>query len=159
LPEWDNLFSNSYFVYLGTHEIGHTFDLNDCLAGNKCTDSPAGTCSIMGGHSLDPNFNTGGPLPADNAVVDLVYCPQPCEQFCDVEACGLRCIPRDSCTYRENGGCPNGYSGLGKTGCCTPGSPIIVDVKGDGFNLTDAQHGVWFDLSGNAQSGLFAWTS
>jgi len=34
-----------------------------------------------------------------------------------------------------------------------------VDVSGNGFNLTDVQHGVVFDLSGNGTSQRFAWTS
>lgn len=28
-------------------------------------------------------------------------------------------------------------------------SPVLIDVKGDGFSLTDAAHGVRFDLNGN----------
>lgn len=113
----------------------------------------------MGGHSLDPSFNTGGPLAADNASVDYVYCPSPCPQACNLEACGWDCLPRDPCTYRETGGCPDGYSGLGREGCCTPSSPILVDVSGNGFNLTDAAHGVEFDISGNGRVLRLAWTS
>jgi hypothetical protein len=33
------------------------------------------------------------------------------------------------------------------TGTCF--SPVLIDVKGDGFSLTDAAHGVLFDLDGN----------
>jgi hypothetical protein len=39
-------------------------------------------------------------------------------------------------------------------------SPVLVDVAGDGFSLTDAAHGVLFDLDGN-QDGVrerLAWT-
>ena len=157
LPEFQNLFSNSYFVYLGTHETGHTFDLGDCLASNNC-QAVAGTCSIMGGHSLDPNINTGGPMRADNEAVDLVYCPSPCPEYCDPE-CGT-CIHADICTYPNNAGCPPGYSRMTRnSGCCTPSSPIVVDVNGNGFNLTDAQNGVVFDLFGTGASRRFAWTS
>ena len=113
----------------------------------------------MGGESQNPIVNTGGPFPADNAAVDYIYCPDPCEQSCNLEACGLDCLPRDPCSYPENGGCPPGYSGMGREGCCTPSSPIVVDVNGNGFNLTDAEHGVTFDISGNGTSRHFAWTS
>lgn len=157
IPEFQNSIDNSFFVYLGTHEIGHTFDLEDCLAANNC-QAVAGTCSIMGGHSQSSVFNTGGPLPADNAAVDYVYCPDPCEQFCDLESCGLNCVSIDPCSYPDNGGCPPGYStGYGR-GCCTPQSPIVVDVNGNGVNLTDAERGVIFDISGRGTSKHLAWT-
>ena len=51
--DFQNVLSGSFFVYLGTHETGHTFDLGDCLAANGC-QAIAGTCSIMGGQSQDP---------------------------------------------------------------------------------------------------------
>lgn len=158
IPEFNNQNPPMHFVYLGTHELGHTLDLNDCLSGNNCTNCSAGTCSIMGGYSLDPAFNTGGPKDADNAAVDIVYCPPPCEQTCDLETCGYHCIPRDLCTYPENGGCPNGYSGFGRGGCCQPSSPIVVDVSGNGVSLTDAEHGVLFDISAIGTPKHLAWT-
>ena len=157
-PDFQNIVSGSYFVYLGTHEVGHTFDLADCLAGNNCQQT-AGTCSIMGGESQNPVINTGGPMPADNSAVDFVYCPEPCPLFCNLEECGWNCQPRDPCTYRDNGGCPNGYSGVGKVGCCSPSSPIVIDVSGNGFNLTDAEHGVTFDIFGNETPIRLGWTS
>lgn len=157
-PDFQNVISNSFFVYLGTHETGHTFDLDDCLAGNNCQEI-AGTCSIMVGQSQNPSVNTGGPFPDDNAAIDVVYCPPPCESYCDLDGCGFNCVARDPCTYPENGGCPPTYSGLGKTGCCMPSSPIVVDVSGNGFNLTDAEHGVVFDILGNGTSRKLAWTS
>jgi hypothetical protein len=156
-PDFQNNIGGSYFVYLGTHETGHTFDLGDCLFGNGCQNF-AGQCSIMGGHSLDPSINTAGPTSHDNETVDLVYCPGPCAEYCDPECSG--CIHADVCTYPNNNGCPQGYSRLTRnSGCCTPSSPILVDVSGNGFNLTDVQHGVVFDLSGNGTSQRFAWTS
>ena len=158
-PDFQNIVSNSYFVYLGTHEVGHTFDLGDCLAGNNC-QAIAGTCSIMGGESQSPLVNTRGPFPADNLAVDVVYCPSPCEQYCDFEMCGMNCIAPDPCTYPDNDGCPSGYSKLmGRQSCCSPQSPIVVDVSGNGVNLTDTEHGVLFDISGNGTAKHFGWTS
>lgn len=112
----------------------------------------------MGGHSQSSIFNTGGPLNADNVAVDYVYCPQPCERFCDVEACGLSCVPMDPCSNPNNGGCPPGYSGGFGRGCCTAQSPIVVDINGDGVNLTDAEHGIVFDISGSGTAKHLAWT-
>lgn len=38
-------------------------------------------------------------------------------------------------------------------------SPIVIDVAGDGFNLTDAMNGVRFDLNSNGAAERLAWTS
>ena len=42
---------------------------------------------------------------------------------------------------------------------CTPRSPIVIDVDGDGFALTDAQGGVDFDLAGNGVKRRIGWTA
>ncbi len=42
-----NTVNNTYFVYLGTHEMGHPFNLMDCLGENLCTTGPGN--SIMNG--------------------------------------------------------------------------------------------------------------
>lgn len=43
-----------------------------------------------------------------------------------------------------------------QTGPC---SPIIIDVSGDGFQLTDASHGVNFDIRGNGKPINLSWTA
>lgn len=45
--------------------------------------------------------------------------------------------------------------GAGSDGC----SPIIVDLTGDGFFLTDAAHGVTFDIAGMGHPLQIAWTA
>jgi len=40
---------------------------------------------------------------------------------------------------------------------CT-GSPVLIDVNGNGFSLTDAQHGVGFDLNGDGNPDQLPWT-
>jgi hypothetical protein len=39
-----------------------------------------------------------------------------------------------------------------------PTSPILVDVNGDGFSLTDAQGGVAFDLDSDGRPERLSWT-
>lgn len=42
--------------------------------------------------------------------------------------------------------------------CCTPSTPILVDVANNGFNLTDAEQGVVFDIFGNDNRRHLGWT-
>jgi hypothetical protein len=44
-------------------------------------------------------------------------------------------------------------------GLCYHGSPIIIDVLGDGFSLTDAKDGVEFDFNGNGKKVKISWTT
>lgn len=71
LPTVSN--TNSYFNYLGTHEMGHTFGLTDCLCSNQCTCSPGQ--SIMSGQSNDPAKDSAGPSACDNINIKTIYCP------------------------------------------------------------------------------------
>jgi hypothetical protein len=57
-------------------------------------------------------------------------------------------------------GCNNiNYYSTG--GCCAPqfGSPIVIDVDGSGFDMTNVKDGVWFDLFGNGNKIHIAWTA
>jgi hypothetical protein len=63
----------AYFNYLGSHEIGHTFNLNDCLSITTPSCSTGGL-TIMGGHT-NTLFDTQGPTGCDFAAVANIYCP------------------------------------------------------------------------------------
>jgi len=46
------------------------------------------------------------------------------------------------------------------SGCDTcAGSPILVDLYGDGFHMSSAEDGVVFDLNGNGTPDRFSWTA
>jgi hypothetical protein len=60
--------------------------------------------------------------------------------------------------------CPVNYTPNYTTCRCdppvrNPTSPILVDVNGDGFSLTDAQGGVAFDLDSDGRPERLSWTS
>lgn len=49
---------------------------------------------------------------------------------------------------------------LGYPACqCSTYSPILVDVRGDGFHLTDASRGVLFDINGDRIKERVSWTA
>jgi hypothetical protein len=58
-----------------------------------------------------------------------------------------------SLAARGGGGCGKGGGGHN----C--GSPIILDVDGKGFNLTNADNGVTFDISGTGNPVQMGWTA
>jgi hypothetical protein len=43
--------------------------------------------------------------------------------------------------------------------CGSCSSPVVVDVAGDGFDLTDAAGGVWFDLDSDGNAEPLPWTA
>jgi hypothetical protein len=67
---------------------------------------------------------------------------------------------------QQSGGSGGGGGGKGGELCCVPtadgweccGTPVLVDVSGDGFALTDAADGVFFDLDSNGTPERRSWT-
>lgn len=55
------------------------------------------------------------------------------------------------------GQCPQGSTGSNGV-CCWYNSPIILDIDGDGFDLTSYQNGVHFDISGRGYATKTSWT-
>jgi len=56
-----------------------------------------------------------------------------------------------------SGGCPVGYYCFEQM--CQYSTPIIIDILGNGFDLTDAGDGVRFDINGDGEKESLAWTS
>jgi hypothetical protein len=88
----------------------------------------------------------------------MATCPVYCEDLTN------GCADYDPCQYAT--GCPPGYtftSGPGRAGSgCYPNPPppcpIVLDVNGNGFTLTSAANGVFFDISGDGPRQL-SWTN
>ena len=62
------------------------------------------------------------------------------------------------CIEPEDLGCDRGW--VGEPTCrCRTGSPVVVDVLGDGFSMTDVANGVPFDFFGDGSPLSFSWTA
>lgn len=55
--------------------------------------------------------------------------------------------------------CPQGQIYSTSTCGCVPSSPIVIDVSGNGFQLTDANGGVHFDLDADGVAEQLSWTA
>ncbi len=93
----------------------------------------------------------------------IVGCPtacglEACPETCDSGDCPDWCGgAADPCSYPTNDGCPATFTRSGH--CCYRPSPILIDVAGDGFQLSDATHGVAFDINGNGSLEQLGWTA
>ena len=140
--------------------------------GRKSFNDSFTNCEVGDNNTCSP-VNTE----VDIAIDDTYYCqctveqdPDCCQQaqpptWCTPtptptptpEPCGL---DGDFCL--ANGDCCSGYRCRGfqcESLLYDPDSPVLIDVSGDGFSLTDAAGGVNFDLAGTGVPKRLAWTS
>jgi hypothetical protein len=68
-----------------------------------------------------------------------------------------------NCDEEVAGNCEFGLCDIGgwnfNTCSCEQNSPVLIDMSGDGINLTDAPGGVAFDLNGDGPPERISWTA
>jgi len=76
--------------------------------------------------------------------------------FCAPNQCPAFCFSDWDCES-----CPPGHVFTCDipTSSCQMATPLLIDVLGNGFNLTDAARGVWFDLGVRGVKRLISWTA
>ncbi len=104
-----------------------------------------------------------------------------CQSGCASPIQTMQCYTTSSTTYSIQHTCPIACTPLGPPACTTSTppncastchwdttvcqyvdcgvSPILLDINGDGFNLTSAADGVNFDLDSNGINERVAWTA
>jgi hypothetical protein len=142
--------SATFFKGILRHELGHSFWLADAY------DSPCTVTTMCLNHISTTEHITE----CDNYKLSTVYCqvvviPTPTPAPTGPPPCPV----------------PGGYTGGNgfSTSNCTwnpylcswvcYGSPVLVDVAGDGFSMTDAEGGVSFDLNGDGTLDRLSWTA
>ena len=128
-----------------------------CCIGSNFGSTPDydhdGWCNDRDCAPFDPNIHTGcsgGGGGGTEAGTCIPYWQG--ESYCGTQA---------SFTSYPSTGCAQGYGYDGQSCCCpdNPFSPILIDVLGNGFDLTDFAGGVNFDLNNDGRIGRVAWTA
>lgn len=150
---------------VGAHEIGHIVGFEnvsttgcasatimkvpvtyDALMSNACSDAAAALLKYPKRDDDGDGFSPDDPSETD----------------CDDTRNDIYPGASISCEYAgEDRNC-NGETDFGELVCPLPGengSPIVIDVVGNGFALTNRQNGVNFDLNADSVAGALPWTS
>ena len=173
-PNTPNIAQGTFYMYLGSHEVGHTFNLIDCVSGTGCNGTEN---TIMRGHSdgitTSNTFNSSGPKECDFTKVRAIYCASPSPTPTpsptpptNPDECqnsgwhwnfqGGYCQEDPWCTL-EFQICDPGVWSVEQCQC-VPGTPIVIDVLGNGFSLSDNDAGVSFDINGDGRKEKLSWT-
>ena len=132
------------------HEFGHTIGIGDCSASPSIMNKGSANCATNVTNQVQPN---------DVAKSNQNFNPvtqASCEN--DVNNPGQE--DGGDCLHQT---CPQGWWWNADQCMCQQGippiSPILIDVDGSGFPLTDIAQGVIFDLAATGTPQHVAWTA
>lgn len=151
------------------HEIGHSLNLSNSsgcqtvmgghFPGGGCHQiyqevEPSDVDGVRQNFSNNQNCTVAGPVGPTHSEDPPP--PGSCPDLGCNEGGGNQ-FPVDYCAWPPYG-CPYPYQNVGS--CCNvPPSPIVIDVDGFGFNLTNGNNGVLFDFHGIGTRMRLSWTS
>jgi len=138
-------------------------------ASENCHDSVDNNCNGQTDCDDPQCILDAGCQPA--CIENYQFCSGPnsncCDGHCNTEWNQCAANYGNGCDEHFNDGCfsQGGITRIDSHGDChcwyggDPSSPILIDVLGNGFHLTDATHGVHFDLNGDGNAGSISWTA
>jgi hypothetical protein len=123
------------------HEVGHSLNLQEEVfpaVQNRSIMGIASTITSCDTEAVRRVYCPATPTPTLTPTPES--CPDPPPTYrCDLE------VPQTNCPYNTD----NSYCNV---------SPIVVDVSGDGFSLTDTANGVVFDIANHGDKQQVSWT-
>jgi hypothetical protein len=160
---------------IAMHELGHGFGLlngDDCLVGQTvmCNGPAPTACDTIAINKvycpLPPTPSPSPTLPYCDVPIDYFsWPPYGCPPGRAADLSSGCCTCSRSAAFIANcflnsGGYDEDLCGC--TGVCYEGgscSPIVVDVVGDGFDMTNPANGVSFDVGATGNPWQTAWTA
>jgi len=139
---------DTIFEKLGLHEVGHSMGLADILDASQV--SQQSVMNYAHGYNDSDNFQSLFITQCDQNAVQTkpeyaaTPTPTPCQPTTGPPGSG-------PCWHWDD-----------PPGCCQWNyycSPILIDVAGDGFNLTDSPGGVLFDVDNSGTKHQYSWTA